>query len=68
MEIFHSEFGKWSTELRERFIDGKSIFGTRFDEDVEIFGHAWLRVNEDGIAANNDVLNAVLVQCEQQLF
>src|ERR1700730_2513852 len=47
MKVFHSEFGKWSAELRERFVKRKSVFGTRFDEDIEIFGHAWLRVNED---------------------
>jgi hypothetical protein len=68
MKVFHGELGKGSAKLRERFVERKSIFGTRFDEDVEIFGHAWLRVNEDSVPTNNDVLNVVSVQCEQQLF
>jgi hypothetical protein len=68
MEVFHGELGEWSAELRKCFIDCKSVDWTGLDKDVQIFGHAWLSVNEDRVATHDDVFNAVPVQCEQQLF
>jgi hypothetical protein len=67
-EIFRLEVCKRRAEFRRRRVDRFRILSVRLHEEIEVFGSSGLRVNGDGVAADDKVFNAVLVERGQEFF
>jgi hypothetical protein len=58
----------WRSKARKCGVRGSGILWIGFDEDVEIFSGARLGVEGNGVASDDEVLNAVGVEGPQQFF
>jgi hypothetical protein len=67
-EVFGCQAIEGCAELAQRVIDRPRVFGVWFDEEVDIFGGAWLRVKRDSLATNDQILNFLGVEDGQEFF
>jgi hypothetical protein len=59
---------KRRSELRERRENRLGVFAVRFNQNIEVFGRAGLRVDGNRVGSDNEILNAARGQSGQEFF
>jgi len=67
-EVLRSKIPEGRAERGERGVRGLCVGGVRFDEKVDVPGEAGLCVKDDRVSPDNQVSNAMGMECGQKVF